>query len=411
MFCHCVTVCMYVLPLFNIFECKFWILIAFRPSLLHYVGSVCSGSVASVLWLDCVGSPDSFGPGNLEIDFPLHIGGRPFFVSPEPCVCCVHTQCLRNVEKGVLAGTWNKMGRWRFALWCARSGWLQAWIMLTRFWLGKRKDFDVKTTSLFMSTPFCALVGGLRWILLFWTCVSWFWWCARTRPWKADCFGWVWVQGATHLGCWYETCARHHVQPRSCFHRSTDLLFCRSHCLTLVQSCIIWSIFPYDLRLVLSPFCIWTWEMQSGIWTFLVVLTHAIFGPWWWNRYTSTAVLWSGTCQSLHGLLVDESFCTLCVDVAKTRGSQQPSVSVFWGCFSTFPVLEVRAKELVAWKSWIIMPISGKTAGILRVSYCRWFWELRSWILGSFLKRYQCKAQRQHWCWESNWREQWVFQI
>lgn len=97
---------MYVLPLFNIFEYKFWILIAFRPSLLHYVGSVCCQEV----WQACydwivLDRRIALDRAIWKLISPCTLEVAPFFVSPEPCVCCVHTQCLRNVEKGVLAGT------------------------------------------------------------------------------------------------------------------------------------------------------------------------------------------------------------------------------------------------------------------------------------------------------------------
>ncbi len=50
MFYHFMTVCMYVLPLLNILEYNFGILNAFRPSLLHYVGSVCCQEVWQVCY-------------------------------------------------------------------------------------------------------------------------------------------------------------------------------------------------------------------------------------------------------------------------------------------------------------------------------------------------------------------------
>lgn len=267
-----------------------------------------------------------------------------------------------------------------------------------------------------MSTPFCALAGGLRWILLFWTCVSWFWWCARTRHWKADCSGWVWVQGASPSWVLCPTSVLFPLQHVDAFR--TDLLFCLSHCLTLVDVRWFSSLFVLTVSHNFVNSSIW---FASSFESFLYMnLGDAV---WYMNisRCFDTCYLWSMVVKSLHKakhsgqenaiqtsmVCWSMSLFAPCAWMLPKRVA--PSSQVFQ-CFSTFCVSllsELRSLWLGRVGSSCLFPARQQGySGLVR-----WFWEPRSWFLGSSLKRYQCKAQRQHWCWESNWREQWVFQI
>ena len=193
--------------------------------------------------------------------------------------------------------------------------------------------------------------------------------------------------------------------PTSVFHLQhvhasrTDLLFFLCHCLTLVDVTSISSLFaftflhplsilPYDL----TPFCARSgataWETQSSSCFDKCHLGSMVVKSLHKHSCGQENANRSMVCWSM----------SLFAPCAWMLPKRVPAANWQWFLHLSCP--GVRAEELVGWKSWIIMPISGKTAGN---SGCDFWSQI---LVRPFDIRYQCKAQRQHWCWESNWREQ-----
>ncbi len=161
-----------------------------------------------------------------------------------------------------------------------------------------------------------------------------------------------------------------HVQPRSCFICSMFMplaptCFCLCHCLTLVDVTDVTSIsslfaftflhplsiLPYDL----TPFCARSgataWETQSSSCFDKCHLGSMVVKSLHKHSCGQENANRSMVCWSM----------SLFAPCAWMLPKRVPAANWQWFLHLSCP--GVRAEELVGWKSWIIMPISGKTAG------------------------------------------------